>query len=380
MGSRLLITATLPETIGKFVAPQLPALVEAGFDVHVATSEGDWFGGEPSEPVQVHVVPMVRPAAPLRDLRALSRWDRLISRLAPDLVLASTPKAGLLSLMAAHRRRVPRRIFLHRGAPWETLSGPSSLVYRSADRLTLTAATETLAVSDSLADLLVEKKVAKGKPTVLGLGSSKGVNLHQFTPAHSPPPDPVIGYLGRLSSDKGIEQLLQVFDIARSRVPQLRLRLAGYPDARTPIADSILARIQTDPAIEWSGTTSDPAGFMREIRALVFPSHREGLPNVVIEAAAVGVPTVGWQVTGVRDAISPRSSGSLVPYGDVSAMAGEVLHWLSRDPYETQALARAWAHHFNEEAVTKNLVNYLLQSAVAPPDTGRGEGATGQIQ
>ncbi len=362
MRSRLLITATVPETIGKFVAPQLKKLVQAGFEVHVATADGDWFGGEPSEPVQVHCVPMVRSTAPLGDLRALSRWDRLISRLAPDVILASTPKAGLLSLMAARRRSVPRRLFLHRGAPWETLSGPSSLVYRSADRLTLTAASETLAVSDSLADLLVEKKIAKTKPIVLGLGSSKGVNLRLFTPAENPPRDPVIGYLGRLSSDKGIEQLLQVFDFTRARVPRLRLLLAGYPDPRTPIPDAVLARIQTDSAIEWRGPTTDPAGFMRRIRALVFPSHREGLPNVVIEAAATGVPTIGWDVTGVRDAVSPGISGSLVPFGDLSGMAAEVAHWLSRDPYETQPMARGWAQNFDEDAVTQNLVDYLLES------------------
>jgi glycosyltransferase involved in cell wall biosynthesis len=293
------------------------------------------------------------------------------------VVIGASPKAGLLAMTAARLTRVPRRIFLHRGARWETLTGHQRRLTMAAERVTCANATDVVAVSDSLADLVVTSGISKRRPVVLGPGGSKGVDLERFTPrpvegagdsaADRGAEPPVLGFVGRLAADKGLDVVLAALAAVRLDAPAARLVIAGDVDAADPPETAILAALSDDPAIELLGWRRDLERVYPLFDVLVFPSAREGLPNAVIEAAACGVPTVGWTATGVRDAVADGSSGRLVPWRDVWAFAAAVRQVVSpSDRVRWREGARAWAERFDTRLISQLWVRLLEEPPGEP--------------
>jgi glycosyltransferase involved in cell wall biosynthesis len=357
----LVIASTVSNTIEHLVQPQLPALLDAGWRVSLVAAPGDWLEG-PDVGAARFGIAMERTVSPVKDARAVVAWHRLMLRLKPDVVLGGTPKAGLLSMVASRAARVPRRIFLHRGTRWEATTGSNRRLLMKMEQLTMSSATEVLAVSPSLADLMVAQGLTSQRPIVLGAGGSKGVNLDVWKP-HAGAVDttrpPTIGYLGRLSIDKGLETVLATLDRMRARWPETKLRLAGGVDAADPADELVLNRIRTDPGIHWAGRTDDVPRFLSGIDVLVFPSAREGLPNAVIEAAACGVPCVGWRVTGVRDAVRSGVSGFLVDPGDTEMFFAAVGALLDEPRGARRDRCVTWARNFDQKRLTALTVEYL---------------------
>lgn len=365
---RLLIGTTITAAIDAFVAPQLPALVGAGWEVHLTSAPGPLATDCIGQGVVRHEIPMTRDINPLGDTSSLIKWITLLQDVRPSVVLASTPKAGMLAMVASRYCGVPRRVFLHRGARWETETGRRRMVLMAADKLTMRAATDVLAVSVSLADLVVRHGLAMTRPTVLGHGGSKGVDLERFRPVAKPTRrdhPPTIGFVGRLSGDKGIDTVIKVYYGVRRRVPEAALRVAGSIDDADPPDDAVVALLRDDPGVRWSGSTDDVPAFLNDIDVLVLPSHREGLPNVVIEAAACGVPAVGWRVTGVCDAIQHGRSGFLVNAGDETEMVNSVVRILAAGDGAYLDRCRTWATHFDQAILTRSLVRYLAPNTIS---------------
>lgn len=358
----LVIATTVPSAINLFVLPQVPALLDAGWDVHLVSSPGIRTPVDLQDRIHIHELPMERSVRPVADAVALKNWVALLREIRPEVLLGSSPKAGMLSMVAGRLAGVPRRIFLHRGARWETATGYNRRVLMAADRLTVQSATATVAVSNSLADLLVSSGIAKDRPVVFGNGGSKGVDLARFHPPVGLPSaeGPVtLGFVGRLSRDKGINTLLRVFDGVCEVLPDTRLLVVGARDEVDEIDTQLLRRIEDEPAIEWVGHADDVVPFMQRMDVLIFPSLREGLPNVVIEAAACGVPTVGWRVTGVTDAVAEGISGSTVTAHDLAALIPAALSFATADREQTRTNSRAWSRGFDQQALTAALVAYL---------------------
>jgi glycosyltransferase involved in cell wall biosynthesis len=187
----------------------------------------------------------------------------------------------------------------------------------------------------------------------VGNGSSNGVDVQRFAPG----PDtvrtrlgiaadaPVIGFVGRLTRDKGIPDLIDAFERLLQRLPSVRLLLVGWfdhsEDALTP---EQCARIDAHPAIVRTGFVDDTAAYYRAMDMLVLPTWREGFPNVALEAAASGIPVIATLTTGARDAVLPGLTGLLVPPGDPQALL-ESMQQLLSDLTRRQAMgsaARRW--------------------------------------
>lgn len=351
-----MIGTTIKEQLTTSFFTHLAALAEAGWQVHLVTSPGPWPSGPPPVPVEVHEIPMAKEIAPWSDTQALASWVALLRKLRPAVVIGGSPKAALLAMTAAKAVSVPKRIYLHRGARWETLEGMPRQITKAADRVTASAATEVVAVSASLADLLQETGVTRHRATVLGAGGSKGVDLEQFHPRSTAATDPVtLGYVGRLAGDKGLPALIGSYDAVRTIHPDARLLVIGDVDVADPPHQDVLRRLGDDPNVSLLGWRTDVPELLQEIDVLVFPSAREGLPNAVIEAAASGVPTVGWDVTGVRDAIADGYSGALVAEGDEAGFARATVDLVAEvrkpgSPWPDQA--RQWGQRFDSRGVT----------------------------
>lgn len=347
MPPRLVYIVTHPMTARHLLRGQLRSLRRRGFEVILVTSPGpDLEVAAEREGVRVEVVPMAREMAPWRDLRALTRLTRLLRRLTPDLVNAGTPKAGLLGMLAARRARVPVRIYTLRGLRLETARGWRRAVLKLTERLACRSAHRVVAVSDSLRSRCLELGLAPPeKVEVLGPGSSNGVDVERFAPRPErrargrelarklgiPVRAPVVGFVGRLTRDKGIGDLLAAFDRLRKMVPETRLLLLGEPEPGDPPPPQVQGRLDGDPRIHRAGFVPDTAPWYPVMDVVAFPSRREGFPNVPLEAAAAGLPTVGYRVTGTVDAVEDGVTGRLVAPEDTEALAAALAAYLT-DP------------------------------------------------
>lgn len=327
-------------------------LASRGWDVHVVASPGSEMDRliASQDGVTYHALPMARQPNPLADLRSLAHWLRLMRRLRPDVVSAGTPKAGMLGMVAAAALRVPVRIYHQRGLRLETESGAKRRLLWMLERLTIRCSTRVLAVSHSLKGALVRERLAPAsKVTVLGSGSSAGVDLQRFAdvPATTDTDHRVVGFVGRVTPDKGLETLAQAIGILHDRGAAPTLLVVGSvedPAALVPLRDLMHRGVR----VIATGGIAEPAPYYKQMSVLCLPTRREGFPNVVLEAAASGIPAVTTTATGAVDSVVDGKTGFVVPVDDALAMA-DALATLLDDPARAVEFGQAALERVREQ-------------------------------
>lgn len=239
-GPKVLLGVTASQSLG--LLGEIPArLTEAGARVHLVSSATDVEAQRLHPSASHHSIRMQRQPAPADDLRALAQMWRLMGSLEPDVVVMGTPKASLLGLVAARLRKVPKRVYHLRGLRLETERGWRRALLASLERVTFLASFQAIAVSHSLQGAVESLGLSAGrKVEVLGAGSSKGVDAQRFRPCSSTEArreakqraglDPgalVVGFVGRLTKDKGVCDLLAASEILWVRGCQHQVLLIG---------------------------------------------------------------------------------------------------------------------------------------------------------
>jgi glycosyltransferase involved in cell wall biosynthesis len=301
-------------------------------------------------------VDLVRPPRPAADLKALAQLIWHFKQKRHETVIVTTPKAILLGAIAAWVTGQPRRVVFFQGRVYENFSGLARVFYRALDRLAAWCAHEVLFVSTSLMDeYRREAAVFTQKGRVLGAGSGNGVCGTKFDPlAHAAtdvgrlraslgllPTEFVALAVGRLCVDKGLAELDALAARAANEDSRVRIVVVGPVEhGAQPLFNQLMSRGN----VVHVGFTQDVTPYFALADVHLFLSHREGFGNVAIEAAAMGVPTIAFDVVGVRDSVSNELSGIRVPFGDISAVWRELARMLL-DPDETArkyAGARQW--------------------------------------
>ncbi len=361
--SRLLYLLT-DEMSSVLVRGQLGYLAEHGFDVSVGTRRHDPRSRGTSAPfdppVTVEHLPFVREPHVVADVRALVATARLIRRLRPDTVNASTPKAGLLGMLAARACRVPVRIYVIRGLRFETERGWRRRLLRGTERFAARCATTVVANSESLLAVAEREGVIDcGRGIVIGAGSGNGIDAARFADAVLPSPAAartqlglpvdaaVVGFVGRFTADKGLADLVVAHRELLASNVDVWLLLVGRFEPGDPLPDETRRAIESGHRTVIVPWLDDPALAYRAMDVLAFPSRREGLPNVALEAQCCGVPVVGYAATGTVDAVVTTSAddrrpatGVLVDVGDVAALTSNIAALLA-DADRRTALGRA---------------------------------------
>ena len=363
---------------------RLSALREAGFRVTLVSSPGKLLDQTAQrEGVEAVAVPIRRTIAPWADLVSLVRLWWLLTVRQPDLTEFSTPKAGLLGSIASLLAGVPRRVYLLRGLKLESTSGLKRRVLLITEKVASYCSQVVLCNSESMRSEVLALGIAPAsKLNVLGDGSSNGVDLARFSPGPSdirerlgiPLDAPIVGFVGRLTADKGVPELIEAFDTILSGVAEAHLLLVGWFDAAEDALDQrVRRRIEANPRIHCTGFTADAAPYYRVMDLMVLPTWREGFPNAVLEAAATGIPVVTTLCTGSRDSVVPEVTGLLIPPGYPEAISEAVLKILLDEELRLRmgAAARRWVlEHYANDRVLGLLTSYyksLLEESPREP-------------
>ena len=350
---------------------------ERGWDVTVVS--GDAVGiGEPAEKTGWRLVriKMSRRPAFLADLFALVRWIQLLRASSPDVVSAGTPKAAFLALFSSWLVRVPVRIYMLRGLRLETSKGLSQVILRWAERLTSFFSTKVIAVSHSLRKAYVGRGLAPdSKVSVVGFGSSHGVSLAPSDLRIEMPTEvirslerarnekrPVVCFAGRFSRDKGSEVFPKMrASLADRGLDHEFLVLGPIEDSGWHLKVDDTAPIR--PPIV-AGTVENISPFLKYVDVLALPSLREGLPNVVLEAALASIPAVTTSATGAVDSVIHGITGIIVPPGDAAAFSAAIKTLLCNDLLRERMGASAYHYvssHFISEKVNLAYYDYLSE-------------------
>lgn len=363
---------------------RLSALREAGFRVILLSGPGAICEETAKEEgIEAIAIPMERGISPLADVVSLFRIWRVLRRVQPVLTEFSTPKAGLLGNVAALLSGIPHRVYLLRGLRLETSAGLERRLLGLTERVAAACSHVVLCNSGSLRRRTRALGLApERKLNLLAQGSSNGVDVERFSPGFDevrkslglPKDAAVVGFVGRLTRDKGIPELLEAFEEILRSFPAAYLLLVGWFDeSEDALGAEMRARIDAHPRIVRTGFVADTAPYYRAMDVMVLPTRREGFPNVVLEAAASGIPVITTTATGARDAVVAGVTGVLIPPGHPGAIAEAVTELLGDRERRARmgAAARTWVvENFDHERVL-GLTVAFYQGLLQPAAPGR---------
>ena len=374
MKQKIIRTSTVATSLNTFCRGTLRDLSRLYDVVAVSTPDHELQEIAQREGIRVIGVPMSRPIAPLRDLVSLWRLIRVFRRERPTMVHSITPKAGLLSMIAAWICRVPIRLHTFTGLVFPTATGLKKRILILTDRITCACATHIVPEGEGVKADLINYNITRKPLQVLGYGNIRGIDLDHYR--RSPevmnqaltlrkPNLFTFVFIGRVVRDKGIDELVEAFSLLHSEHPQTRLILVGRAeDNLDPVSPNTRSAIASHPAIEAVGSQSDVRPWLAASDALVFPSYREGFPNVVIEAGALDLPSIVTDINGSREIIVHGQNGIIVPPRNAQALLQAMTHFV-QNPQATQAMAQKArqmiASRFEKSFVQKCLFDYYKQ-------------------
>lgn len=372
------VVAAVPLSLRVFMRPHIEAMASR-YAVTMISSAGGEVISEQVLGTRFFAVDIRREISPLADLCSLFHLFVLFRREKFALVHSLTPKAGLLTMLAAFLSRVPVRIHIFTGQVWVTRKGLGRSLLKALDRLIAMLATHVLADSHSQRRFLIaEGVVCENRIQVLADGSICGVDSGRFRPDSEvrqrirqelqiPDDALVILFLGRLTRDKGVLDLAQAFAMLAADHRNLYLAIVG-PDEEglRSQAEALLSACSGQ--VRYVGMTNSPERYMAAADMFALPSYREGFGSVILEAAACGVPAVASRIYGLTDAVAEGETGLLHEAGSVEGLFS-ALRTLVGD----ERLCRQMGVTARDRALTKYSVQRLVAAQMAFYQTLLGE-------
>ena len=371
---KIIRTSTVSTSLNTFCRGTLRRLAQTYDVVAVSTPDDELHEMAQREGVRVVGVAMRRPISPLHDLRSLLRLIRVFRRERPDMVHSITPKAGLLSMIAAWVCRVPVRLHTFTGLVFPTATGLKKKTLMLTDRITCACATHIVPEGEGVKNDLINYGITRKPLRVLGYGNVRGVDMQHYgrTPEVMAAAQPIMRsgvftfvFVGRVVRDKGINELVQAFVRLNAQEPATRLILVGrFEDDLDPVLPQTRQMIEQNEAIEAVGSQADVRPWLAASDALVFPSYREGFPNVVLEAGAMGLPSIVTDINGSREIIVEGENGVIVPPRDADALYAAMLRFIEAPAEVAQMAANARemiASRFEKSFVEQCLFDYYKE-------------------
>ncbi len=326
------------------------------------------------EGIDVIAIDMSRKITPLKDIKSLWSTYKLLKREKPQIVHTHTPKAGIVGMLAARMAKVPHRLHTVAGLPLMEVKGVKRQVLDFVEKLTYTSATKVYPNSKGLSDYIIKHKYTDSyKLKVIGNGSSNGIDTSFFSPEQVSEnqkailqkelkikdTDFVFIFVGRLVGDKGINELINAFSVLNKNENQQRSKLllvGSLEHELDPLYPDTLKEIENNPDIISVGFQKDVRPYFAISDALVFPSYREGFPNVVMQAGAMELPSIVSDINGCNEIIVENQNGVIVPVKDSERLMEEMEKMiLDKDYYQALKMnARLMIENRFEQSVIWN--------------------------
>lgn len=368
---KICFVTAIPKTAEVFLLVHLEKLA-GDFELYILSNFS--LGVPPSLTKLAHCIhiPIQRHISFFTDLEVLIKLYWIMRRHSFSLVQSVTPKAGLLAIVAAWAAGIKYRIHWFTGQVWATRRGLSRALLKRADWLTASVASGLLADSYSQRQFLVKEYVCNSrKISVIANGSICGVDTERFIPNPKirseirqrlaiPEAANVILFLGRLTHDKGLNELIEAAPLVYTFDTSAYFLFVGpdeggFSSRLQNLGDNYPDRLQC------IGYTDRPEDYMASADLFCLPSYREGFGNVIIEAASAGIPAVATKIYGLTDAIEDEQTGILVPVNDANALADALLR-LTKNPLLREKMGRRArmraVQHFSSALVAKELADY----------------------
>ncbi|TGN26865.1 glycosyltransferase family 1 protein [Empedobacter tilapiae] len=279
------------------------------------------------EGIAVIPIEMSRKITPVQDIKSLIKTYKYLKKEQPQIVHTHTPKAGIVGMLAAKLAGVPIRLHTVAGLPLMEAVGVKRKVLDFVEKLTYSSATKVYPNSKGLYDFILQNSYTSAdKLKVIGEGSSNGIDTSFFSrqqiseekqaqlkiKLQIQPTDFVFVFVGRLVGDKGINELIKAF--SKLNKQNVKLLLVGPLESELdPLQDETLKEIEINPAILTVGFQKDVRPYFAISHALVFPSYREGFPNVVMQAGAMELPSIVSDINGCNEIIIEGRNGTIIP-------------------------------------------------------------------
>lgn len=331
MKRSIIRATTVPQSLHLFEGT-MPDLIK-DYNVHLLSSPGeqlDLMGKKYN--VKTHSLEMYRRLSPSKDLKSLCQLIKVFRNEKPYMVHSMTPKAGLLCMMAAWLTKVPVRVHTFTGLVWPTEHGWKRKLLMITDKITCACASHVIPEGEGVKNDLLNNHITKKPIRVLGFGNVMGVDMVRFSrrpevieksKAIADATAFMFVFVGRIVKDKGINELCLAFERLNKQHPQTRLFLVGnFEDDIDPISDESKNIINNTPAIKVVGPQygDDLLAYYAASDCFVFPSYREGFPNTVLEAGAMGLPSIVTDINGSRDIIMEGENGTIIPSKDTESL------------------------------------------------------------
>ena len=341
MGKKIIRASTIGLSLNIFCKDLLRELADEGYEVVALSSpDEDLREVEKREKVRAVGVQMERRMSPLKDIVSLVKLVRVFAKEKPDMVHSMTPKAGLLCMVAGWMTGVPVRVHTFTGLVWPTAQGLSRRILMLTDKITCMCATHVVPEGEGV-KLDLQRCITTKTMTVLGYGNVRGINMDEWKRRVCRRDGLMLTFVfvGRIVRDKGVDELVAAFVKLNRIYSNTRLLLVGpYEEHLNPVQSGTKFLIDTCECIEAVGAQKDVRPFYEQSDVLVFPSYREGFPNVVIEAGAMELPSIVTDINGSREIIEDGRNGLIVPARDEQALF-EAMKWMVEHDEERNAMA-----------------------------------------
>ena len=330
---KLIRITTVPISLKILLKGQLNYINQNGYDVIGISSEGlDLSEVAKQEGIRVEKINMSRQITPIKDIISLIKMYKILLKEKPEIVHTHTPKAGLIGMIAAYFAKVPIRLHTVAGLPLMESRGFKKSILVFVEMITYFCATKVYPNSEGLKSYIIRNKfVKKNKVKVIGNGSSNGIDISHFNSdlflnknnntiresLKINKSDFVFIYVGRIVSDKGINELVKTFNKLCNFEKKIKLLLVGsYENKLDPVSHKTKQIIDLNEKIISVGFKDDVRPYFAISSCLVFPSYREGFPNVVLQAGAMGLPSIVSDINGCNEIITNNINGLIVKVRD----------------------------------------------------------------
>ena len=336
MKPKLIRITTIPLSLEKLLEDQL-SFMSNWFDVTAISAEKERlekFGLDNT--IKTKHIEFTREITPIQDLKTLWQLYKYLKKEKPQIVHTHTPKAGIIGMLASKMTGVPNRLHTVAGLPLLEVTGFKRKVLNFVEKLTYSSATKVYPNSYGLEKIMLDLKfLKKEKCKVIANGSSNGIDTEHFNPdlfsekekeklktkLKIKENDFVFVFVGRLVSDKGINELVSAFDSINKQNQNTKLLLVGpLETALDPLKKETILLIESNKNIIFVDYQLDVRPYFSIANALTFPSYREGLPNVVLQAGAMGLPSIVTNINGCNEIIEQNKNGLIIPVKDEKAL------------------------------------------------------------